>query len=100
MFIILGSTYFLKINLFSYIFGESVSWHSPFGNVVRQYVLKPPMTAIPFLGIYLRGMSVMSIKATYKNVYYSLIRNSQNWDQTKCPSIGEWINCGHMSGGR
>ena len=55
-------------------------------------ILLPYDPAIPLFGINPNELNVCPHKNLYVNVYSSFLIVIKTWKQSRCPSVGEWIN--------
>ena len=82
-------------NWISYTAGGNVKWYNYFGKLFssssKVNLLQDPK--IPFLSIYPREMKIyVHRRGLYKKL--ELLHSHSSSSKKKCPSTGEWINCG------
>ena len=54
--------------------------------------LLPHNSTITLLVIYPKKLKYMTHKSWHTNAYSNFIHNCQTWMQSRCPSVGEWLN--------
>lgn len=82
----------------NYIFLDigDAKWYSSigkeFGSFVKSWTILPNNPAIALLDITQLIWKPMFTQNLLVNVYSSFIQYSENWEQSRCPSFGWWIN--------
>ena len=70
-------------------------WKTVWQFLTKLNILLPYDTAIMLLGIYPKELKTYILSKPYTQLFIAaLFIIAKTWKQPRCPSVGEWVNCG------